>query len=192
MEDECLGFLNNLPDLLFGKGLDILFLQIRIHIIQIPAHKNLLQQLYRRCGQQVCIEIACCQNDNDLQRHRNHFGHSNDIRLDIILLLGIHQTVLIRHKIGTHRIKQKNQIIQCQIPECYTLWLFHKIWQKGDNRKSDACDHKPYDPVCLLIQKHVGLDLLIVLMDHRLIQAVIQCCTNSQLCHGQYRQYTGI
>lgn len=63
-------------------------------------------------------------------------AHSNDIRLDIILLLGIHQTVLIRHKIGTHRIKQKNQIIQCQIPECYTLWLFHKIWQKGDNRKS--------------------------------------------------------
>ena len=169
MKDKCLGFLNNFPDLLFGKRLDILFLQIGIHIVQIPADKDLLQQFYGRCGQQICVKIARCQNDNDLQGYRNHLSHGDDIRLNIVLLLGIHQTVLIRHKVRTHRIKQKDQIIQRQIPECYTFRLFHKIRQEGYNHKSDSCYHESDNPVGLLIQKHIRLDLLIILMNHRLI-----------------------
>ena len=192
MKNKRLCFPDNFPDLLFRKRLDILFFQVRIHIVQITADKDLLQQFYGCRGQQVRIKIARCQNHNDLQRHRNHFGHGDDIRLNVILLFGIHQTVLICHKIGAHRIKQENQIIQRQVTKCDTFRLFHKIRQERDNHKSDSCYHEPDNPVCLLIQKHIRLDLLVILMNHRFIQAVVQCRANSQLCHGQYRQNAGI
>ena len=54
-------------------------------------------------------------------------GDGDHIRLDIVFLLGIDETVFVGHIVGTHRIKQKDQIIQCQIPDIYTLRLFYQI-----------------------------------------------------------------
>ena len=94
------------------------------------AHIYLLKQFHCCCRQKISVKVACCQDHYDLQADRDHLGDRDDIGLDIILLLGIDQTVFISDKIRADRVKQKNEIIQRQIPDCHTIRLFHQIGQK--------------------------------------------------------------
>ena len=94
------------------------------------AYIYFLQQLHCCRRQKVSVKVASCQDHYDLQADCDHLGDRDDIGLDVILLLGIDQTVFICNKIGADRIKQKDKVIQCQIPDCHTIRLFHQIWQK--------------------------------------------------------------
>ena len=130
MKHQCLSLRDYLASFFLCQLLHPFILQIGIQAIQIVAHIYFLQQFHCCCRQKISIEVASCQDHYDLQADCDHLGNRDDIGLDIILLLGIDQTVFICNKIGADRIKQKDKVIQCQIPDCHTIRLLHQIGQK--------------------------------------------------------------
>ena len=187
MADQRPCFFPDIGKFLCRELSHVFFLQQRIFTVQICVRKNLLDQLNDSRRKQVQIEVRHQQQKHDLCQHSRDFRDRQNIGLDIILLLRVGQAVLVSHKVGTHRIEQKNQIITDQIGVAVDS---HRIlddeFQKRNQRKPHAGDHKGDHPVCLLIKLHIGLDRFLIPSGHRPIQAEIHRRSQSQFCQGKY------
>ena len=95
---------------------DISIPQIGIESVKIKTHENFLYQFHCCLDQQIQQEVLRHIQHDNLREHCDDLRNRRNVRLDIIALLRIGQTIFISHEISTHRVKKEDQIIDRQFP----------------------------------------------------------------------------
>ena len=193
MTDQRSRFFSDIRKFLCRQLSHVFFLQQRVFPVQIGIRENLLDQLDGCRSQQIQIKIGYKQQKRDLRQHRSDLGQSQHIGLNIILLLRIRKTVLVCHKIRTHRIEQKNQVVSDQIGVAVNSHrVLNDIFQKRHQRKAHDSDHQSDHPVGFLIKLHISLDRFLIASCHRPVQAEVDCRSQPQLRQGKHGKDAGI
>ncbi len=162
--------------------------QIRIEPVEVDADEDLLQKLHRGLHQQVQQEVLCQKQHDDLYKDRDDLRDRRNIGLNIVALLRIGQAVFIGHKISADRIEQKDQIINRQLPDRDAPAFLDQIRQKGRQCKADHRDHARDGQISLPVKPHIGFDLLLIPVCHRLVQAVVHGAANAQFRQGEHTE----
>ena len=98
-------------------------------------------------------------------------------------MLSIYKTVLISDKITAYRVEQKNEVVQCHIPDSHFSGILDKVFKERHQRKADNSHNHGYYVIGLSVQLHVGFYLLLITSCDRLIEAKVQRCTDAKLRH---------
>ena len=170
------------------ERLRIFFGEIRIAPVQIPVHEEFLRELHEHVRQQICVEALRRDQNHDLRRRRDELCHRRDVGLNIISLLRIAKTVFIGDKIPADRIEQEDEVVQGQIPPAVAARVPDEDTQKRRERQPDSRDHKADRVIRPRIRPHQRLDLLPVLLRHRLVQGEVHRRPDAELRDVQHRQ----